>query len=114
MEARFEQQEETIMSRKVRSKQKQQIAGALPGLMPAIRMKGGVRYDPSINGFVAIVHSWDNALCVGELQEWRTSQVFPTEEAALQYYKTNIRPELEKMMAQAEQSSIKTLHRKLE
>jgi len=91
-----------------------QESDILPDLMPGIRMKGGVRYDPAINGFVAIVHSWDNALCIGEPQEWRTSQVFPTEEAALQYYKINIRPELEKMMSQAEKSGIKTLHRKLE
>lgn len=82
--------------------------------MPGIRMKGGVRYDPSVNGFVAIVHSWDNALCVGEPQEWRTSQVFPTEEAALLYYKTNIRPELEEMMSQMKKASVKTLHRKLD
>lgn len=77
-------------------------------------MKGGVRYDPSIPGFVAIVHSWDNALCAGEPQEWRTTQVFPTEEAALQYYKTNIQPELEKMMSQMKKSGLKTIHRKLE
>ncbi|MCJ7433703.1 MAG: hypothetical protein MUO77_09480 [Anaerolineales bacterium] len=91
-----------------------QKSDSLPGLMPGIRMKGGVRYDPSIKGFVAIVHSWDNTLVVGEPKEWRTSQIFPTEEAALQYYKANIRPELEKMMSQMEKSSIKTLHRKLE
>jgi hypothetical protein len=98
----------------MKNKQRQQKSDTLPGLLPGIRMKGGVRYDPSINGFVAIVHSWDNVLCVGEPQEWRTSQVFPTEEAALRYYKTNIRPELEKMMSQAEKSNIKTLHRRLE
>lgn len=102
------------MSRNMKSKSRQPKSDTLPGLMPAIRMKGGVRYDPSINGFVAIVHSWDNALCIGEPQEWRTSQVFPTEEAALQYYKTNIRPEMEKLMSQAGKSGVMAIHRKLE
>jgi hypothetical protein len=102
------------MSRNVRNKKIQQKSEALPGLIPGLRMKGGVRYDPSIHGFAAIVHSWENVLGVGEPQEWRASQVFPTEEAALQYYKTYIRPELEKMMSQMKSSGVKTIQRKLE
>ena len=102
------------MSSKTISKQRPQKSDQLPGLKPGIRMKGGVLYDPSLKGFVAIVHSWDNVLCAGEPQEWRTTQVFPTEEAALQYYKTNIRPKLEKMTSQMGKSSTKILHRKLE
>jgi hypothetical protein len=61
-----------------------------------------------------IVYSSDNVLGVSESQEWRTSQVFPTEETAIQYYKTNIRPELERMMSQIKSSGAKTVQRKLE
>ncbi len=102
------------MSKNMRNKQIHQKSDTLPGLMPGIRIKGGVRYDPSIHGFVAIVHSWDNALCVGEPQEWRCPQVFPTEDAAMQYYKTNIRPALEKMMSEAGKSNVKVFQRRLE
>jgi len=77
-------------------------------------MKGGVRYDPSVGGFVAIVHTWDNVLCAGEPQEWRSPQVFPTEEAAMQYYKTNIRPVLEQMTSQLAKSRKDVIHRKVE
>jgi hypothetical protein len=101
------------MHKKIR-KPMQQILGQLSGLQPGIRMKGGVQYDPSLNGFVVIVHSWDNVLCTGEPEEWRTTQIFPTEDAALQYYKTNIRPELEQMTSQMGKSGTKILHRKLE
>ncbi len=41
-----------------------------------------MQHGPTINGFAAIVHSWDNAGCVGEPQEWRTSQVFAHSKAA--------------------------------
>lgn len=102
------------MSRKMISKQRPQDAGQFPGLQPGLRMKGGVLYDPALKGFVAIVHSWDNALGVGKPEEWRTPQVFPTEEAAMDYYKTNLRPELEKLMAQMGKTRTKVLHRKLE
>ena len=64
-----------------------------------MRMKGGVLFDPQVNGFIAIVHQWDNPDCRGEPQEWRYPEVFPTEEAALQYYRTSIRPALKQMMA---------------
>jgi hypothetical protein len=102
------------MSNKMNRKQMHQHPDQLPGLQPDIRMKGGVLYDPSLKGFVAIVHSWDNVLCTGEPKEWCTTQVFPTEETAMQYYKTNIRPEIEKMTSQMGKSGTKILHRKLE
>jgi hypothetical protein len=102
------------MSRKTSSKQSSQTSEQFPGLQSGIRMKGGVLYDPVLKGFVAIVHSWDNVLCVGEPKEWQTPQVFPTEEAAMNYYKTNLRPELEKLMSKVGKSSTSVLHRKLE
>ena len=101
-----------IMKSKTRSQQKPPKSQALSGLNPGMRMKGGVRYDPTVNGFVAIVHTWDNVHCTGEPREWRTPQVFPTEEEAMQYYKTNIRPELEKMTSQLAKSSKNIIHRK--
>jgi hypothetical protein len=97
------------MSRKTIKQQKSQ---SLPGLTPGIRMKGGVRYDPAVKGYVAIVHSWDNALGLGEAQEWRSPQVFPTEDSAMEYYKTSIRPALEQMASQVAKQNI--IHRKLE
>ena len=79
-------------------------------------MKGGVRFDPNAPGFVAIVHTWDNARGYGEPTEWRAPEVFPTEEAAMRYYKTSIRPSLERLTAQAaqEQDDATVVHRKLE
>ena len=76
-------------------------------------MKGDVLCDPSLKEFVVIVHSWDNVLCMGEPEDWRAVQVFPAEDAALQYYKTNIRPELEKMILQMGKSGANSAHRKL-
>jgi hypothetical protein len=60
-------------------------------------MKGGVLFDPEANGFFVIVHQWDNPYCRGEPEEWRYPEVFPTEEAAMHYYKTSIRPALKQM-----------------
>jgi hypothetical protein len=71
------------------------------GLAAAIRMKGGVSFDPVANAYRAIVHSWDNAECVGEPQEWRTTETFETEDAAMTFYKSSIRPRLERLMAAA-------------
>jgi hypothetical protein len=79
-----------------------------------MRMKGGVLYDPARKGFVAIVHSWDNVHGIGKPKEWRTPQVFSTEAAAMDYYITNLRPELEKLMAEVGKSSTKVVQRKLE
>src|SRR5438477_12238124 len=72
----------------------------LKDLVPGVRMKGGVRANPNGLGFIAIVHIWDNIECQGEPKEWRHPEVFSTEEAAMQYYKVNIRPGLEQMMSQ--------------
>jgi len=77
-------------------------------------MKGGILDDPVLKGFFAIIHSWDNLLGTDKPQKWRTPQVFPTEETAMQYYKTNIRPEGEKLLAEMGKSGQKSLHRKLE
>ena len=71
----------------------------LAGLKAGIRMKGGVRYDEELDGFVPIVYTWQNVYCFGEPEEWRSLEVFSTEEEALHYYKTYIRPGLEQMMA---------------
>ena len=86
------------------------------GLTPGIRMKGGVRFDPTADGFIAIVHTWDNVFCNGEPEEWCAPQVFQTEDAAMQYYKRSIRPTLEKMMSEihASKESSKVVYRKLE
>ncbi|MDH4137940.1 MAG: hypothetical protein OEW09_14660 [Anaerolineae bacterium] len=100
--------------RKVKRKAKK--SSQLKGLTPGIRMKGGVRFDPTVNGFTAIVHFWDNVYCHGEPDEWRSPEVFSTEDAAMQYYKTSIRPALEQMMTEMakEQPGAKFLRRKLE
>jgi hypothetical protein len=98
----------------VRKIKKVKIPSRPEGLAPGMRMKGGVRFDPEIGGFVAIVHTWDNVHCRGEPEEWRSTEVFATEYAAMRYYKTSIRPALKKMMAEARQSGIKSVYRKLE
>jgi SEC-C motif len=64
-------------------------SSVLQGLRPGMRMKGGVRFDPEAAGFMVIVHTWDNAAGHGEPTEWRTPEVFPTEEAAMQCYKAD-------------------------
>jgi len=88
----------------------------LEGLPFGMRMKGGVRYDPEVNGFVAIIHIWDNAYCHGEPEEWRYPEVFSTQDLAMTYYKANIRPALEDLMAEAAQSDsgVRSIHRRLE
>lgn len=79
-------------------------------------MKGGIRANDTGDGFIAIVHIWDNVECRGEPEEWRYPEVFATEEEAMQYYKTSIRPGLEELMAKMakERSTTEVLHRKLE
>ena len=64
-------------------------------------MKGGVAFDPDVNGYRAIVHSWDNTDCVGEPEEWTFDQVFQSEDEAMSFYKAKIRPELEQSMKEA-------------
>jgi len=79
-------------------------------------MKGGVLFDPQANGFIVIVHQWDNPDCRGEPEEWRYPEVFPTEEAAMQYYKTSIRPAFKQMMADTagKHPGASSIHRVLE
>jgi SEC-C motif len=90
-------------------------ASALQDLRPGMRRKGGVRFAPEAAGFMVIVHTWDNAAGHGEPTEWRTPEVFPTEEAAMQCYKESIRPALSELIAQASgQADATVVHRKLE
>jgi len=86
------------------------------GLKPAMRMRGGVAFDQIANAYRAIVHSWDNAQCVGEPKEWQSAETFPSEDAAMAFYKANIRPGLERLMAEASQKSsgVGFIHRRLE
>jgi hypothetical protein len=98
---------------------KDQAGPELPNLANfryALRMKGGVRYDPEAGGFVVIVHTWDNAECRGEPQEYRYEEVFAREEEALRYYKTKIGPKLIRFMEQnaAKSKTATFIHRKLE
>src|SRR5947207_1574796 len=69
----------------------------LEGLVPTVRMKGGIRSNPTGTGFIAIVHQWDNVECRGEPAEWRHPQIFSTEEEAMGFYKAAIRPGLEQL-----------------
>ena len=71
------------------------------GLEPGIRMKGGTSFDPVVNAYRAIVHTWDNVECIGEPKEWRSHEVFDTEDQAMDFYKANIRPGLEKLLREA-------------
>ena len=85
-------------------------------LKAGIRMKGGVRFDPISNNFLVIVHSWDNVHCNGEPTEWRSPEVFQSEEEAMNHYKIYIRPNLEKMMDEmiSKENGPKVIRRKLE
>ncbi len=102
--------------KKVRRKKRARKPASLKGLKPGIRMKGGIRLDPLSNKFVAIVHTWDNIYCHGEPEEWRSTEAFETEEAAMQHYKTAISPSMIQMMAKMakKQPDITVAHRKLE
>jgi len=74
----------------------------LHGMTPGLRMKGGICYDDDLQAFVPIVHIWQNIHCDGEPQEWRVPKGFQTEDEAMNYYKTYIRPELQKLMNELE------------
>lgn len=80
-------------------------APARSGLKAAIRMKGGVAFDSDTNAYRAVVHSWDNAECIGEPMEWLSDETFLTDDAAMNFYKKNIRPSLERLMAEAARKS---------
>ena len=87
----------------------------LMGLKGAIRMKGGVAFDPQANAFRAIVHSWDNPDCLGEPKEWQAEQTFQSEDSAMSFYKLEIRPELDRLMKEiGHKNSVKTFTRRLE
>jgi len=91
-------------------------APAPSGLQAAIRMKGGVCFDPDTNAYRAIVHSWDNAECAGDPVVWQSAETFPSDDAAMIFYKANIRPGLERLMAEASRK-VKDgvfVHRRLE
>ena len=79
-------------------------------------MKGGVSFDPVANTYHAIVHSWNNTECTGEPDEWQSVENFPSEDAAMNFYKANIRPGLERLMAEASQKTKDGIfiHRQLE
>jgi hypothetical protein len=84
------------------------------GLKAGIRMKGGTSFDPVLNAYRAIVHTWDNVECLGEPKEWASHEVFDTEDQAMAFYKSNIRPGLEKLMREATQDhkgATMSLHR---
>ena len=93
-----------------------EVSNEIERLRPAIRMKGGVRFDPYFGGYVTIVHSWDNMECRGEPKEWRDPKIFATEDEAMHHYKITIRPFLEKLMNQLKKGhrGVSTSHRKLE
>ena len=90
--------------------------GKTNDLPHGIRMKGGVAAAPDSGGFVAIVHSWDNEDCLGEPAEWVSSKVFPTESAAMRYYKKAVRPAIKEAMRKAARMKgvVSVQHRELE
>ena len=92
------------------------VATTAADLTAAIRMKGGISFDPSANAYHAIVHSWDNVECIGEPQEWQSAETFASEDAAMGFYKTRIRPRLEHLMANASRKGKDGIfmHRRLE
>ena len=60
--------------------------------------------------------SWSNAECSGEPVEWRSAETFPSDDAAMIFYKAIIRPGLERLMAEASRK-VKDgafMHRRLE
>jgi hypothetical protein len=61
----------------------------------------GVGFDPAANAYRAIVHSWDNAECIGEPREWQSSETFTSEDAAMSFCRTRIRPGFERLLATA-------------
>ncbi len=78
-------------------------------------MKGGVSFDPVVDAYRAVVHTWDNRDCIGDPKEWLSGETFPTDDEAMVFYKKNIRPELEGLMRQAhEQEGVSVARRRLE
>ena len=81
------------------------VAPVLPGLNAAIRMKGGIVFDTDTKSFRAVVHSWNNSECIGKPQEWLSSEIFSTDDEAMNFYKMHLRPGLERLMAEASRKS---------
>lgn len=77
-------------------------------------MRGGTLYNVDDQKYYAIVHTWDNVLGEGVPTEWRDQKGFATEAEAMSRYKTAIRPELEMLMQQIQQTSGHVLRRKLQ
>ena len=100
----------------MKRKKKKNRTPSSKGFPFGVRIKGGVRFDPEVDGFIAIVHTWDDILGYGEPKEWRAPQVFQTEDEAMRYYKTSVRPMLEQMKSDLnkKKSNSKVFHRKLE
>ena len=68
------------------------IAAMMSDFKPGILFKGGIRYEPKKNGFLVIVHSWNNVDCIGYPTEYALPYVFQAEEEAMLYYKEHVRP----------------------
>ncbi len=53
---------------------------------------------------------------MGDPQEWQSGETFESEEAAMTFYKTSIRPGLERLMAEASRKVKEGtfMHRRLE
>jgi hypothetical protein len=85
------------------------------GLKAAVRMKGGVAFDSAQSVYRAIVHSWDNPDCMGQPEQWESEQGFQSEEAAMSFYRKQVRPRLERLMRQAgREEGVKVASRRLE
>ena len=86
------------------------------GLKAGIRMKGGTSFDPILNAYHAIIHTWDNVECTGEPKEWVSNEVLATEGQAMDFYKSSIRPSLEKLTQKVtrNQKDVTTSIRRLE
>ncbi len=77
-------------------------------------MKGGVAFDEELDGFVAIIHSWDNVDCFGQPTEWQSERVFSTEDKAMRYYRRKVRPLLKKALRKAKRDGIHVEARQIE
>ena len=79
-----------------------------------VRMKGGVAFDEELEGFVAIIHSWDNVNCLGKPAEWQSERVFPTEDKAMRYYRKKVRPLMKKALRKAKRGGAHVEARQIE
>jgi hypothetical protein len=84
---------------KKRAYTKKQKAAAKPGA----RMKGGTRYAPELEGWIAMLHIWPNTTGEGEPTEYTDGKVFPTEMMALGHYHKTVRPALQEIQQKMSQ-----------